>query len=196
MWADITDNDIEELYNRIDSLTDGDFLVLAGSIPKSVPATIYSDIMKRLDGNGVKVVVDSTGDILVNSLKYRPFLVKPNKHELGDIFNVELSTTEEVISYAKKLREMGAENVIVSMAGDGAVFVSSDNAVYDVPAPKGELINGVGAGDSMVAGFLAGFIEKSDLEYAFKMGISAGSASAFSEHMATKEKIQTVFDSI
>ena len=193
---DITDNDIEELYNRIDSLSDGDFLVLAGSIPKSVPATIYSDIMKRLDGKGVKVVVDSTGDILVNSLKYRPFLVKPNKHELGDIFNVELSTTEEVISYAKKLREMGAENVIVSMAGDGAVFVSSDNAVYDMPAPKGELINGVGAGDSMVAGFLAGFIEKSDLEYAFKMGISAGSASAFSEYMATKEKIQKVFDSI
>lgn len=191
---DITEDDIEELYNRIDSLSDGDFLVLAGSIPKSVPATIYSDIMQHLEGRGVKVVVDSTGDILVNSLKYRPFLVKPNKHELGDIFNVELSTTEEVISYAKKLREMGAENVIVSMAGDGAVFVSSDDHVYNMPAPQGKLINGVGAGDSMVAGFLAGIIEKADLEYAFKMGISAGSASAFSELLATKEEILKIYE--
>ena len=191
---DITEDDIEELYNRIDSLSDGDFLVLAGSIPKSVPATIYSDIMQHLEGRGVKVVVDSTGDILVNSLKFKPFLVKPNKHELGDIFDVELSTTEEVIFYAKKIREMGAENVIVSMAGDGAVFVSSDNHVYNMPAPQGKLINGVGAGDSMVAGFLAGIIEKADIENAFKMGISAGSASAFSELLATKEEILKIYE--
>ena len=203
---DISANDIEKLYQRIDELKKGDYLVLAGSIPKSVPETIYSDIMERIAGRGVKVVVDSTRDSLRNSLKYKPFLVKPNIHELGELFGVTLETRESVIPYAEKLREMGAENVIVSVAGDGAVFLSSDGDCFSRPVPKGTLVNGVGAGDSMVAGFLAGYIErfdnrqssdrKVDMEYAFKMGISAGSASAFSEFFATKEEVEKVFETL
>ena len=175
---------------------DGDVLFLAGSIPSSMPDDMYEKIMARLDGRGVMIVVDATRDLLVNVLKYHPFLVKPNNHELGEIFGVELKTRQDVIPYGKKLQEKGARNVLISMAGEGAVLVAEDGQVFEKPAPKGTLVNGVGAGDSMVAGFMAGWMEKQDYEYAFHMGISAGSASAFSENLATKEEIQAVYKQV
>ena len=193
---DISEQNIKELYDRLDGIKEGDVLVLAGSIPSTMPQTIYSDIMKHLEGRGIKIVVDATKNLLMNVLEYKPFLIKPNNHELGEIFGVELNTRESVVPYAKKLSQMGAENVIVSMAGEGAVFVSSEGETYMMEAPKGELVNGVGAGDSMVAGFIAGYLKKRNLEYAFKMGVSAGSASAFSEYLATGEEVEKVFNTL
>ena len=161
-----------------------------------MPDDMYEKIMARLDGRGVMIVVDATRDLLVNVLKYHPFLVKPNNHELGEIFGVELKTRQDVIPYGKKLQEKGARNVLISMAGEGAVLVAEDGQVFEKPAPKGTLVNGVGAGDSMVAGFMAGWMEKQDYEYAFHMGISAGSASAFSENLATREEVQAVYEQV
>ncbi len=188
--------EIDQLKEKLDGLSEGDILVLAGSIPSSIPDTIYSELMERLGKRGVVFVVDATRELLVSVLKYHPFLVKPNHHELGEIFGVQLSTRTEVIPYAKKLREMGAENVLVSMAGEGAVLAAADGSVYETAAPKGKLINGVGAGDSMVAGFLAGWMEKKEYPHAFYMGVAAGSASAFSEQLATKEEIAAVYQQI
>ena len=184
----ISKDKVEELMRKLDELGEGDILFLAGSIPSSMPA--------RLDGKGVMIVVDATKDLLVNVLKYHPFLVKPNNHELGEIFGVELKTREDVIPYGKKLQEKGARNVLISMAGEGAVLIAEDGQVFEEPAPKGRLVNGVGAGDSMVAGFVAGWMEKKDYEHAFHMGIAAGSASAFSENLATKEEIEAVYGQI
>ena len=192
----ITDRHVEELLGKLDGLKEGDTLVLAGSIPSSMPSTIYSDIMQRLQGKGIRIVVDATRELLLNVLQFHPFLVKPNNHELGEIFDVELRTRVSVVPYAKKLQEQGAQNVIVSMAGEGAVLVAADGTVSMHEAPKGTLVNGVGAGDSMVAGFLAGWAEKADYEHAFRMGLAAGSASAFSEYLATKEEVRSVYDSI
>lgn len=185
--------DVEQLMEKLDALKAGDVLVLAGSIPNSMPDDIYKKIMQRLEGRNVMIVVDATRELLVNVLEYHPFLVKPNNHELGEIFGVTLKRREEVVPYAEKLREMGAVNVLVSMAGEGAVLVAGDGSVYQAPAPEGKLVNGVGAGDSMVAGFLAGWLERNDYQHAFYMGISAGSASAFSELLATKKEIETVY---
>ena len=168
----ISKDKVEELMKKLEELGEGDVLFLAGSIPSSMP------------------------DLLVNVLKYHPFLVKPNNHELGEIFGVELKTRKDVIPYGKKLQEKGARNVLISMAGEGAVLVAEDGQVFEEPAPKGRLVNGVGAGDSMVAGFVAGWMEKKDYEYAFHMGIAAGSASAFSENLATKEEIEAVYRQI
>ena len=192
----IMDRHVEELLGKLDGLKEGDTLVLAGSIPSSMPSTIYSDIMQRLQGKGIRIVVDATRELLLNVLQFHPFLVKPNNHELGEIFDVELRTRVSVVPYAKKLQEQGAQNVIVSMAGEGAVLVAADGTVSMHEAPKGTLVNGVGAGDSMVAGFLAGWAEKADYEHAFRMGLAAGSASAFSEYLATKEEVRSVYDSI
>ena len=193
----VIDSDrIEILMEKLDGLREGDTLCLAGSIPASMPGTIYSDIMARLDGRGIRIVVDATRDLLVNVLKYHPFLIKPNNHELGEIFGVELKTRDSVVEYAAKLQEMGARNVLISMAGEGGVLVAEDGSVYKSEAPKGKLVNGVGAGDSMVAGFIAGYMEENDYEYAFKMGLSAGSASAFSEYLATKEEVFAVYQTI
>jgi 1-phosphofructokinase len=192
----ITDRHVEELLGKLDGLKEGDTLVLAGSIPSSMPSTIYSDIMQRLQGKGIRIVVDATRELLLNVLQFHPFLVKPNNRELGEIFDVELRTRVSVVPYAKKLQEQGAQNVIVSMAGEGAVLVAADGTVSMHEAPKGTLVNGVGAGDSMVAGFLAGWAEKADYEHAFRMGLAAGSASAFSEYLATKEEVRSVYDSI
>lgn len=183
----------EELMKKLDVLGEGDVLILAGSIPGSMPDDTYRRIMERLDGKGVMIVVDATKDLLVNVLEYHPFLVKPNNHELGEIFHVELRDRKAVVPYAKKLQEMGARNVLVSMAGEGAVLAAADGSVYEAPAPKGKLVNGVGAGDSMVAGFVAGWMERQDYRHAFYMGISAGSASAFSELLATREEIEAVY---
>ena len=196
MGPDISEEDVSRLYEKLDKIEEGDTLVLAGSIPATMPETIYSDIIEHLSGRGVRIVVDATKDLLVNVLKYKPFLIKPNNHELGEIFGVKLETRESVVPYAKKLLEMGAENVIISMAGEGAVFVSSDGQVYMREAPKGKLVNGVGAGDSMVAGFIAGYLTEGDLLHAFKMGLSTGSASAFSEYLATKEEVKAVYETV
>ncbi|RGY81237.1 1-phosphofructokinase [Dorea sp. AM58-8] len=192
----ISPKHVEELMKRLDRLGEGDVLFLSGSIPASMPDDAYQKIMERLDGRGVQIIVDATKDLLMKVLEYHPFLIKPNNHELGEIFDVELRTREEVIPYAKKLQEKGAVNVLVSMAGEGAVFIDANGDVHMAPAPRGTLVNGVGAGDSMVAGFMAGWLEKQDYEHAFCMGVSAGSASAFSEHLATKAEIETVYQQV
>ena len=192
----ISPEHVEELMKQLDRLGEGDVLFLSGSIPSSMPDDAYQKIMERLDGRGVQIVVDATKDLLLNVLEYHPFLIKPNNHELGELFGVELKTREEVIPYAKKLQEKGAVNVLVSMAGEGAVLIDANEDVHMAPAPKGMLVNGVGAGDSMVAGFMAGWLEKQDYEHAFCMGVSAGSASAFSEHLATKAEIEAVYQQV
>ena len=192
----ISPEHVEELMKQLDRLGEGDVLFLSGSIPASMPDDAYQKIMERLDGRGVQIVVDATRDLLMKVLEYHPFLIKPNNHELGEIFDVELRTREEVIPYAKKLQEKGAVNVLVSMAGEGAVLIDANGDVHMAPAPKGTLVNGVGAGDSMVAGFMAGWLEKQDYEHAFCMGVSAGSASAFSEQLATKAEIETVYQRV
>lgn len=190
MGPKITESDVNELYHKLSDMKDGDFLVLAGSIPNSLPNNIYEKIMKDFEHKNINFIVDATKDLLLNVLKYKPFLIKPNHHELGEMFNVKLENIEEIIFYAKKLQELGARNVLISMAGDGAILITEDGDVSRIDAPKGKLINSVGAGDSMVAGFLAGYIESNDLKKAFKMGVATGSASAFSEGLATKEKVE------
>ncbi len=184
---------LEQLLEKLAVLGEGDVLVLAGSIPRSVPDDIYGEILRRLSGKAVMTVVDAERELLVKVLEYHPFLVKPNNHELGEIFGVELADREAVIPYAKRLREMGAGNVLVSLAGEGAVLAAEDGNIYEAPAPKGKLINGVGAGDSMVAGFLAGWMRKKDYRHVFHMGMAAGSASAFSEFLATREEVMAVY---
>lgn len=191
---EIREEDIRKLYQKLESLQDGDVLVLAGSIPSVMPESIYMDIMKYLSGRKLKIVVDATKDLLVNVLPYHPFLVKPNNHELGEIFGVRLTDKKEVAAYAKKLQEKGARNVLVSMAGDGAVLVTEEAEVYESSAPKGKVVNSVGAGDSMVAGFLAGYMQSGDYRTAFKLGICTGSASAFSEQLATKQEADAIMN--
>lgn len=183
----------DALMDKLNTLKEGDTLVLAGSIPESMPGTIYSNILEALQGRGIRFVVDATKDLLVNVLKYHPFLIKPNHHEIGEIFGVKLETRESVVPYAKKLQEMGASNVLVSMSGMGAVLLDENGGVHALPAPSGRLVNAVGAGDSMVAGFLTGWEEKGDYEHAFRMGIAAGSASAFSDLLATREEVMDVY---
>lgn len=184
---------LDKMMEKLDILGKGDILVLAGSIPGSVPEDIYKRIMARMEGREIMVVVDAAKDLLVNALEHHPFLVKPNNHELGEIFGVELRTRKETIPYAKRLREMGARNVLVSMAGQGAVLAAQDGSIFQSPAPGGKLVNAVGAGDSMVAGFLAGWLERMDYEHAFYMGLSAGSASAFSEFLADEKEIRALY---
>lgn len=192
----ISEEKIEQLMTRLDEMGEGDVLFLSGSIPASMPDDTYQKIMERLKGKGVLISVDATQELLLKVLPYHPFLIKPNNHELGEIFGVELKTRESVVPYGKKLQEMGAENVLVSMAGEGAVLIASDGQVYDAPAPKGILKNGVGAGDSMVAGFMAGWLERKKYQHAFYMGVAAGSASAFSEQLAVKEEIDQVYEQV
>lgn len=190
----IKEKDIQNLYEKLDKLQYGDVLVLAGSIPSVMPQSMYMDIMKYMEEKDLNIVVDATKDLLVNVLKYHPFLVKPNNHELGEIFGVELEEKKDVIVYAKKLKEMGAKNVLVSMAGAGAVLVAEDGSIYESEAPKGKVVNSVGAGDSMVAGFLAGYLQTRDYREAFKLGVCTGSASAFSEKLATKEEVDSIMN--
>ena len=185
----IDSSHIEQLMNRLRRLESGDILVLAGSIPAGISDNIYKDIMDMLKDKGVQIVVDATSRLLTNVLEYKPFFIKPNRHELGDIFNVTLNTQEEVIPYALELKKMGAVNVCVSMGGKGAILVADDGNVYKAKAPDGILKNSVGAGDSLVAGFLSGWIEKKDYEYAFRKGVATGSASAFSERLATNGEV-------
>lgn len=184
----IPDEAVQQLFAKLDELQDGDTLVLAGSIPSSLPSDIYERILARLSGRKIRTVVDATKDLLVKVLKYQPFLIKPNNFELGEIFGVELHTADEIVKYAEKLHEMGARNVLVSMAGDGAVLLDETGKTHVCGVCRGTVKNSVGAGDSMVAGFIAG-CEKAGYEYALKLGTAAGGATAFSEGLATKEKI-------
>ena len=186
----ILKEDINMLFEMIDEIKSEDILILAGSIPDALPDSIYMDILERLKDRGNKTVVDATGKLLVNVLKYHPFLIKPNNHEMEEIFETVIETEEELISYGRKLIDMGACNVLISRAGDGAILITGEGKVIVRPAVKGEVVNSVGAGDSMVAGFIAGYLEKGDFEYALKMGLAAGSASAFSENLATKQEVQ------
>ena len=196
MGPDIAADKVKALRDKINTLKSGDILILAGSIPQTMPDTIYMDIMADLMDRGVDIVVDAPKDLLMNVLSYKPFLIKPNNHELGEIFGVELKTREEVIPYARKLQEKGARNVLVSMAGEGAVLIDENGKEYMSEAPKGKVVNAVGAGDSMVAGFVAGYLEKKDYEYAFHKGLAAGSASAFSEQLATKAEVDALLEKI
>lgn len=189
---EITPVAVRTLMMRLERLREGDILVLSGSVPKTLPEDMYEKVIVRQQGKKVKVVVDATKNLLKETLEYHPFLVKPNHHELGELFGVTISNPEEALSYAEKLQQMGAVNVLVSMAGDGAVLLDEYGNRHMSPAPEGRLINSVGAGDSMVAGFLAGYLETKDYEQAFQMGIAAGSASAFSEFLATREKTMEV----
>ena len=193
---DISSEALEELYKKLDTLTAGDILVLAGSIPKTMPTDVYERIMERLQEKDVKFIVDTTGESLLKVLKYNPFLIKPNHHELGELFGVKLNNKEEVIEYAKKLKDMGAQNVIISMAGDGAILIDSNGGVTTSNVPKGVVKNSVGAGDSMVAGFIAGYLNSGKIEDGFKLGVATGSASAFSEGLATKDYVYELLEQV
>lgn len=194
---DINEAKREELFTKLDQLQADDTLVLAGSIPKTLPDDIYQQIMARLNGKGIRIIVDAEKKLLLNVLQYHPFLIKPNNHELGDMFGVTLTTDAEIIEYAKKLQAKGAQNVLISMAGDGAILLTTDGTTYKCPAPKGKLVNSVGAGDSMVAGFITGFNESAgDFKTAFHMGVATGSASAFSDNLATRPEVEALLKTI
>ena len=193
----ITEDAQRALFAKLDRLQSGDTLVLAGSIPNTLPDDIYERIMEHLEGRGIRIVVDATKNLLRRVLKYRPFLIKPNNHELGEMFGVELKTDDEIVYHAKKLQEEGATNVLISMAGDGAILLTAEGVFYRSAAPKGTLVNSVGAGDSMVAGFLAGLMESDgSYERAFYMGVATGSASAFSPNLATREEALALLKTI
>lgn len=192
----ISEEELNQFYKVIDKLVDGDILILSGSIPSCLDERLYESIMKKVEDRDIKVIVDATKNLLLNVLKYKPFLIKPNHHELGDLFNVKLNGNDEIIEYAKKLKEMGARNVLISMAGDGAILIKENGEVITSNVPKGKVKNSVGAGDSMVAGFIAGYLEANDIEKGFKLGVATGSASAFSEGLATKDYVYELLNQI
>lgn len=190
----ITEEAQQALFEQLDALKKEDILVLAGSIPNTLPSDIYERILEHLQGRGIHFVVDATKELLLKVLKYHPFLIKPNNHELGEMFGVTLKTRDEIVAYAKKLQEMGAENVLVSMAGDGAILLTEEGVIYEAKPPKGKVLNSVGAGDSMVAGFLTGYLNTGDYEKAFRLGVVTGSATAFQYWLATKEDIVALME--
>lgn len=190
----ITEEAQSALFEQLDALKEEDILVLAGSIPNTLPSDIYERILEHLQGRGIHFVVDATKELLLKVLKYHPFLIKPNNHELGEMFGVTLKTGDEIVTYAKKLQEMGAENVLVSMAGDGAILLTEDGIIYKAKPPKGKVLNSVGAGDSMVAGFLIGYLNTGEYEKAFRLGVVTGSATAFQYWLATKEDIVALME--
>ena len=192
----ITEEDMAKLYEKLDAIGPDDVLVLSGSIPKCLPGDTYERIMARLDGRGIPIAVDATKDLLVNVLKYHPFLIKPNNHELGEIFGKVLKTDEEIADCARKLQEMGGRNILVSMAGAGALLLDEKGQVHRIGCPKGKVLNSVGAGDSMVAGFLAGWLGKRDYDYALKLGTATGSATAFSIGLAEKPLIDKLLETL
>lgn len=191
---DISAEALEELFHKLDALGEGDVLVLAGSIPASMPSDVYESILARLEGKNVLCAVDATRDLLVNVLKYKPFLIKPNNHELGEIFGRVLTTDEEIRECAEKLQQQGARNVLVSMAGDGAMLLDENGGCHRLAAYKGKVKNSVGAGDSMVAGFLAGYLDSGDYAHALRVGSASGSATAFSDVLATRSEIETLLN--
>ena len=193
---DIPDQALQQLEAQLDRLAAGDVLVLAGSIPRSLPQDVYQRLLARLEGKGVQAVVDATRDLLVNVLPYRPFLVKPNNHELGEILGRELCTDAEIADAARTLQQKGARNVLVSMAGDGALLLDEKGQVHRMGCPKGKVVNSVGAGDSMVAGFVAGWQQTGSYAQALRLGTACGSATAFSLGLATKEKIYQLLEQL
>ncbi len=192
----ITAEDMKQLYHKLDQIQAGDTLVLSGSIPSCLASDTYEKIMAYLADKDIRIVVDATRDLLVNVLKYHPFLIKPNNHELGEIFNTVLKTDEEIADCARKLQEMGGRNILVSMAGDGALLLDETGEVHRIGCPKGKVQNSVGAGDSMVAGFLAGYLTNQDYGYALKLGTAAGSATAFSIGLAEKQDIEQLLQTL
>ena len=186
---EIPKDKLEELMGQLHRMKDGDTLILAGSIPSSLPPHIYQVILEELKSKTINVAVDATKELLLNTLGFRPFLIKPNRHELEEAFGTTINTKEEAIRYARHLQRLGARNVMVSLSGDGAIFVSEEGESFEAEVPPGKLINAVGAGDSMIAGFLAGWETTRDYKYAFQMAVAAGSASAYSEELATKDEI-------
>ncbi len=191
-----TEEDINKLLEKIEKIKKEDIVILAGNIPRCINNDIYEIICKTLEKNNVTFVVDATKELLMNVLKYKPFLIKPNKEELEETFKEKIETEEEIIVHAKKLQQMGAQNVLISLGGDGAILVTKDEKEYYLKAPKGKVLNTVGAGDSMVAGFIAGYVKNGDFEYAFKMGIATGSASSFSMNLATAEEVANLLKEI
>lgn len=192
---EITDEELSEFFLKLDEIKNGDIIILAGSVPNTLPSDIYERIMEKLSDREVKAVVDATKELLMNVLKYKPYLIKPNDHELGEIFEVKLTSTEKIVEYAWKLKEMGAQNVLVSMAGDGAVLLDENGKTHICGVCSGTVKNSVGAGDSMVAGFLAGSMED-NYEYALKLGTAAGGATAFSEGLAQKDEIYRLMEQL
>lgn len=187
---EITADDIQELFKKIENLEKDDCLVLAGSIPKSLPDNIYEKILDKLNGKGIDFVVDATGDLLKNVLKYKPFMIKPNHHELGEIFSTEIKTLDEIKKYGKMLQDMGARNVLISRGKDGAALLDENGEIHTMGNVPGKIVSSVGCGDSMVAGFLAGYYQTKDYAYALKLGSACGNATAFSSSLATKEEIE------
>ncbi len=196
MGPQITPSDLKDLYVKLEQIEEGDFLVLAGSIPKSVPDSIYKDIMKMLANKNINVVVDATKDLLLNVLQYKPFLIKPNHIELAEMFNVTLNSDDDIVTYARKLQEMGAQNVLISMGGDGSILITNEGEVVRISVPEGTVINTVGSGDSMVAGFIAGYLKTKDLKQALKFATATGSATAFSTWLATSDKIDDLLSKL
>lgn len=192
----IPETAINELFEKLDKLVEGDTLVLAGSIPSTLPDNIYEQIMERLYDKQIRFVVDATNNLLKNVLKYRPFLIKPNNHELGEMFGVTIETEEDIIRYAYELQNMGAHNVLVSMASDGAILIDENNMVHRIGVPSGKVVNSVGAGDSMVAGFLAGYIKTGEYNEALRLGTASGSATAFSPGLGSKELIEALIQTL
>lgn len=193
---EITEENLQELLEKIETIKKEDIVILAGNVPKGIRNNIYEIICVNLEKNGVTFIVDATKELLINVLKYRPFLIKPNKEELEETFKVKIKTNEDIITYAKKMQLMGAQNVLISLGGDGAILVTAEDQVFFSKAPKGKVLNTVGAGDSMVAGFLTGYQKTKNYEYALKMGIATGSASAFSMDLATKEEVERLLKQI
>lgn len=191
---EITKEDMQSFLRKLDGIKSGDYLILAGSIPNTLPDDIYEQILERVGDRNINCVVDATGDLLKNVLKYKPFLIKPNHHELSDLFSVQIKSDDDIVKYSKKLQEMGAKNVLVSMAKDGAMLTDENGCVHKIGNAKGKLINSVGCGDSMVAGFTAGYIKTADYSYALRLGSACGNATAFSEKLATREEIERVFN--
>lgn len=192
---DIDGSAIALLFEKFDALSCGDILILAGSIPSSLPSDVYEKILQKISHKKIRTVVDATNDLLLNVLKYKPFLIKPNNHELSEMFGVELKTDEEIEKYARKLKNMGAVNVLISMAEKGAMLIDENGITHRLGACKGTVKNSVGAGDSMVAGFIAG-IQNGDYEYALRLGTAAGGATAFSDGLAKKEKISELLKTL
>lgn len=189
----LSEENLKQLRQKLAVLKKEDILILSGSLPGSVPTDIYKTLMEEVQGKEIPVIVDAIGDALLKTLPLHPFLIKPNHQELSELFCVELNTREQVVPYAKKLQEQGARNVLVSLGGAGAVLLDQNGMVHESDVPRGKLINAVGAGDSMVAGFLTGYLEKQDMEHAFCMGVAAGSASAFSEGLADRETVEQLY---
>lgn len=185
----ISHEKLRELFDKLSKLKENDILVLAGSIPSTLKEDLYEKIMEHVKANNVKVVVDATKNLLLNVLKYNPFLIKPNNHELEEMFNVKLESIDDIVTYGKKLQEMGARNVLVSRGKDGALLITENKEVFISNVPKGRVVNSVGAGDSMVAGFISGYINRNSYEEALKLGAASGSATAFSSDLANKELI-------